>query len=107
MTVEPTYAISEVSKILEKTVYWLRWKESKMTGEGTFVRPDGTPLLITRALSAAGTVEPSSRRKYTIKDIEDMAFLFIGAGIYSTQTANRITNRIDLYKQIGDEADQP
>lgn len=103
MTVEPTYAISEVSKILEKSVHWLRWKEAKMIGEGTFVRPDGTPLLILRALSSGGTVEPWSRRKYTIQDIEHMALLFIAAEVYPANVARRITNRIDLYKQIGEE----
>jgi hypothetical protein len=103
VTVEPTYSISEVSKILEKTVYWLRWKEGKMTGEGTFVRQDGTPLCIARSLSSAGTVESYSRRKYTIEDIEDMAKLFIAIGVYKGQTANRIINRIDLYKQTGEE----
>lgn len=106
MTVEPTYSISEVSKILERSVYWLRWKEGKMIEEGTFVRPDGAPLLIARALTPAGTVESYSRRKYTIEDIEDMALLFIAHGIYKGQTATRIINRIDLYKQIGEEGDQ-
>lgn len=105
MTVEPTYSISEVAKILEKTVYWLRWKEGKMIGAGTFVRPDGTPLRIARSLSPAGAVESYSRRKYTIRDIEDMATLFVGSGVYSDQTAKRIINRIDLYKQIGEAAD--
>lgn len=103
MTVEPTYSISEVSKILEKTVYWLRWKEGKMIGEGTFVRQDGAPLRIVRSLSSAGTVESYSRRKYTIEDIEDMAKLFIATGVYKGQTANRIINRIDLYKRTGEE----
>lgn len=106
MTVESTYSISEVSKILEKTVYWLRWKEGKMIGEGTFVRQDGTPLLIARSLSPAGKVESYSRRKYTIEDIEDMAVLFIGVGVYPGHTANRVIERIDLYKRIGEEVDQ-
>lgn len=106
MTVEPTYSISEVSKILEKSVYWLRWKEGKMIGEGTFVRPDGAPLRIARSLSPEGTVKSHSRRKYTIKDIEDMALLFILEGAYTKQAASRIMSRIDLYKQIGEEGDQ-
>jgi len=102
VTVEPTYSISEVSKILEKSVYWLRWKEGKMIGDGTFVRPDGSPLRIARSLSPEGTVESYSRRKYTIKDIEDMALLFISSGVYQSQVANRIISRIDLYKSIGE-----
>lgn len=106
MTVEPTYSISEVSKILEKTVYWLRWKEGKMIGEGTFVRPDGAPLLIARSLSSAGTVGSHSRRRYTIKDIEDMACLFISLGVYQDKTSDRIMSRIDLYKQIGGVQDE-
>ena len=100
MTVEPTYSISEVSKILEKSVYWLRWKEGKMIKAGTFVRPDGSPLIIARSLSSEGTVQPWSRRKYTIKDIEDMADLFIGECVYPYGTGNRIINRIGLYKLI-------
>lgn len=106
MTVESTYSISEVSKILERTVYWLRWKEGKMIGEGTFVRQDGTPLLIARSLSPAGNVESYSRRKYTIEDIEDMARLFISLGVYQGHTAKRIIDRIDLYKRTGEEGDQ-
>ena len=105
MTVETTYAISEVSKILEKSVYWLRWKEGKMIGEGTFVRRDGTPLQITRSLSPAGTVTSHSRRRYTIVDIEDMAHLFIASGVYQGHEARRIINRIDSYKRIGEDSD--
>lgn len=105
MTVEPTYAISEVSKILERTVYWLRWKERKMTGEGTFVRPDGTPLLVARSSYSGREVGPYSRRKYTIRDIEDMALLFITAGVYESQVADRVIKRIGLYKLIGDNGD--
>lgn len=105
MTVEPTYAISEVSKILEKSVYWLRWKEGKMIERGSFVRQDGSPLLVARSLSPAGTVEPYSRRKYTIEDIEDMALLFVATGVYQPHTATRIINRIDLYKRTGEEGD--
>lgn len=103
MTVGQTYSISEVGKILERSVYWLRWKERKMIGEGTFVRPDGAPLLIARSLSSAGTVESYSRRKYTIRDIEDMALLFISGEIYPSQAADRIINRIGLYKLIEQE----
>lgn len=105
MTVESTYSISEVSKILERSVHWLRWKEAKMIGEGTFVRQDGTPLLIARSLSSAGKVGPYSRRKYTIEDIEDMARLFVGAGVYEDKTSRRIMSRIDSYKYIGQEVD--
>lgn len=100
MTVEPRYAISEVSKILEKSVYWLRWKERKLIAAGLFVRLDGTPLIIERSLSPSGVVESYSRRKYTIRDIEDMASLFISAGLYDASTAFRIMARIDLYKKI-------
>lgn len=107
MTVEPTYySISEVGKILEKGVHWLRWKEGKLIGEGTFVRPDGTPLRIARSLSPAGKVEPYSRRRYTIKDIEDMACLFTSLGDYQDQTSKRIMSRINLYKQIGGVQDE-
>lgn len=105
MTVESTYSISEVSKILEKSVYWLRWKESKMIGEGTFVRPDESPLVISRSLSPSGEVTSYSRRKYTIKDIEDMALLFVRTGAYTEHVANRVINRIGLYKLIGEEGD--
>lgn len=104
MTVETTYSISEVSKLLEKSVYWLRWKEGKMIGEGTFVRPDGTPLVIARSLSSSGKVESHSRRKYTIQDIEDMAWLFHKNGAYkSATTYARVMERIHLYKYIGDD----
>jgi hypothetical protein len=103
VTVGSTYSISEVSKILEKTVYWLRWKESKMIGEGTFVKSDGTPLLIARSLSSDGNVESHSRRKYTITDIEDMARLFYKYGVYKLTTYSRVMKRIDLYKQIGED----
>lgn len=104
MTVETTYSISEVSKLLEKSVYWLRWKEGKMIGEGTFVRPDGTPLIIARSLSSSGKVESHSRRKYTIQDIEDMAWLFHNNGVYkSATTYARVMERIHLYKYIGDD----
>lgn len=104
MAVETTYAISEVSKILEKSVYWLRWKEAKMIGEGTFVRPDGSPLIIARSLSPSGTVESYSRRRYTIQDIEDMALLFNRDGVYKLEaTYARIMKRINLYKHIGDD----
>lgn len=103
MTVETTYSISEVSKILEKSVYWLRWKEGKMIGEGTFVRPDGTPLVIARSLSPNGVVEQYSRRKYTITDIEDMALLFINSGVYKRSTCDRIIERIRSYKHIGED----
>jgi hypothetical protein len=107
VAVEPTYSISEVSKILERSVYWLRWKEGKMIGEGTFVRQDGTPLLIARSLSSAGRVDSYSRRKYTIEDIEDMARLFIEGGVYHrSQAADRIMRRIDLYKRIGEEVEE-
>ena len=106
MTVGSTYSISEVSKILEKSVYWLRWKEGKMLGEGTFVRQNGTPLLIARSPSSAGN-ESYSRRRYTIEDIEDMARLFIETGVYQwSQTADRIMKRIDLYKHIGEEVEE-
>lgn len=104
MRVEPTYSISEVSKILEKSVYWLRWKEGKMIGEGSFLRQDGTPIVIPRAVSPSGKVEPYSRRKYRIEDIEDMAHLFISVGVYHQEnTAARIIKRIDLYKSIGSD----
>ena len=103
MTAEPTYSISEVSKILEKSVYWLRWKEGKLIEAGTFLRQDGTPISIARSLSPAGTVESYSRRKYKIRDIEDMALLFISMDLYKENTAARIINRIDLYKSIGVE----
>jgi len=100
--VEPTYSISEVSKMLERSVYWLRWKEGKMIGAGTFVRPDGTPLLIARSLSPSGTVESYSRRKYTITDIEDMAELFMSEGVYTNQVYSRVMSRVNLYKSIGE-----
>jgi hypothetical protein len=104
MKIEPTYSISEVSKILERSVYWLRWKEGKMIGEGTFVRPDGTPLVIARSLSSSGKVESHSRRKYTIQDIEDMAWLFHKDGVYKLEaTYARVMKRISLYKHIGDD----
>lgn len=103
MTVEHTYSISEVSKILEKTVHWLRWKEGKMIGEGTFVRPDGTPLLVARS---ASIVSQYSRRRYTIEDIEDMARLFVEAGIYPEDVADRIAHRINLHKKFWKEVDQ-
>jgi hypothetical protein len=103
MKIEPTYSISEVSKILERSVYWLRWKEGKMIGEGTFVRPDGTPLVIARSLSSSGKVESYSRRKYTIQDIEDMAWLFHKDGLYKSGTYVRVMERIHLYKYIGDD----
>ena len=101
MKIEPTYSISEVSKILERSVYWLRWKEGKMIGEGTFVRPDGTPLVIARSLSPSGKVESYSRRKYKIQDIEDMAWLF--RSLYEPKTYARVMERIHLYKYIGDD----
>ena len=103
MPIETTYSISEVSKILEKSVYWLRWKEGKMIGEGTFVRPDGTPLVIARSLSSSGKVEPHSRRRYTIQDIEDMAWLFHKNGVYKSGIYARVMERIHLYKYIGDD----
>ncbi len=101
MTVELTYSISEVSKILEKTVYWLRWKEGRMIKEGSFVRRDGAPLCIARSLTPSGKVESHSRRKYTIENIEDMASLFIANGVYESHVADRIIKRIDLHKTIG------
>jgi len=97
------YSISEVSKILEKSVYWLRWKEGKMIEEGTFVRPDGVPLRIARSLSSAGMVEPYSRRKYTIKDIEDMAELFFSGGVYKPGKYARVMEKISLYKHSGED----
>lgn len=103
MAVETTYSISEVSKILERSVYWLRWKEGKMIGEGTFVRPDGTPLVIARSLSPQGKVESYSRRKYTIQDIEDMAWLFKNHDVYKGVSYARIMDRIHSYKYIGDD----
>ncbi|HEY6021189.1 MAG TPA: hypothetical protein VIY48_15175 [Candidatus Paceibacterota bacterium] len=102
MPVEPTYSISEVSKILEMSVYWLRWKEKKMIEAGTFVRQDGTPLQIARSLSHSGTVESYSRRKYTIRDIEDMAKLFMSHGVYSDSVYSRVINKIILYKSMGE-----
>lgn len=103
MTVEPTYSISEVSHILERSVYWLRWKERKLIAAGMFVRQDGSPLHIARSLSPSGTVESYSRRRYTIRDIEDMARLFISQNLYPGQTANRIMSRIELYKSTGED----
>ena len=104
---EPTYPISKVAEILERSVYWLRWKEAKMIGEGTFVQQDGTPLRIARSLSPSGVVGPHSRRRYTIKDMEDMLALFAGEGVYHReQTVARISKRIDLYKRIARESDQ-
>jgi hypothetical protein len=98
----PTYPISKVAEILERSVYWLRWKEAKMIGEGTFVRKDGTPLRIARSSSPSGTVGPHSRRRYTIRDMEDMLALFSDSGVYHReQTVKRIANRIDLYRRIG------
>lgn len=77
-----------------------------MIGEGTFVRRDGAPLLVARSLSSQGQVGPYSRRRYTIKDIEDMAWLFTREGVYEEQVSKRIMNRIDSYKQIGEAGDQ-
>lgn len=75
-----------------------------MIGEGTFVRQDGTPLLIARSLSSEGRVESYSRRKYTIRDIEDMAWLFFNDGVYkSNNTYARVIEKINLYKQIGED----
>lgn len=93
-----TYSISEVGTILERSIYWLRWKEKKLIAAGQFVRQDGSPLHIARSLSSSGTVEQYSRRRYTIGDIEDMAELFISLGLYLPHVAFRVQTVIKLYK---------
>jgi hypothetical protein len=62
-----TFSISEAARFFDRSVPWLRWREST---PGLFVREDGSPIEVQRTVprrAAAGY------RRYTVNDIGDIA----------------------------------